>query len=62
MADTLKTYTVEVFVEGIPTYLIDVPTYQGPEAACRRAKVTAMSHHRDVDFDNITANIYEETL
>lgn len=48
-------HEIEIFIDGKPRYLVDVPTHQGPEAAERRAVVAIMSQHRDISMERITA-------
>lgn len=54
MSDHLETYAVGIAVDGQPTYVVDVPTMRGREAAERRARMTVFVQLRTVELDRIT--------
>lgn len=47
-------YSVTVNVKGLGDYVIDVPTFQGPDAAARRARMSVMSMNPKADMDTVT--------
>lgn len=51
----MKSYEIEVFIDGEPAYMVDVPTAQGSDAAERRAVVAIMARHRQIGMERITA-------
>jgi hypothetical protein len=53
----MKVYEVNVFIDGEPTYIVDVPTYQGLDAALRRAKFAIAAQHGSMDLDRITTEL-----
>lgn len=48
------THEVGIALDGEPTYVIEVPTAQGREAAERRAIFVTASQHPSMDIDRIT--------
>lgn len=53
-AETLTTYRVGVAIDGVPTYVVELNTTQGRDAAERRARFTIAAQHRFMDLDRIT--------
>lgn len=51
--DSIPVHEVGIAIDGKPTYVIEVPTDQGREAAERRAKV-AVFYSTRIDLDRIT--------
>lgn len=63
MSGAPAVHTVEVLIDGRPFCLLDVPTAQGADAACRRARfvVAAMPEHRaSLDLGRIECRVYVE--
>lgn len=51
--DKPDVHIVGIAIDGNPTYVLDVPTYQGREAAERRA-VWSIIHRDRLDPDRVT--------
>lgn len=50
----LPVYRVGIAVDGMPTYQLDIPTYQGPEAAERRAFWYVAAANPRMNLDRIS--------
>jgi hypothetical protein len=50
----LERFVVTVHVKGVGDYELEVPTYQGIEAAKRRAEFSVAAMHPTIDMRRIT--------
>lgn len=48
----MKRYEIEVFIDDVPTYMVDVPARRS-DSAERYAKVAVMQQHRQMDIGRI---------
>lgn len=47
-------HVVGIAVKGVPTYVLDVPTYQGRDVAERRARWMVLANDHSLEPEDVT--------